>query len=391
MILAIVIVTLILFLIIDLSLRFILMMVEQSKIRKKRQEALDIGLKLQFSEEASSLKRVEVDNPRAKILAVDDEQIVLDSLREIAVMAGYSIDTVDCGPDALTLVRKNDYDFIFTDLKMPDMDGIEVTKAARHLRPDIDVIIVTGFATIESAVATMKYGAMDYIQKPFTNDELTEFMEKALLRRQDRIEREMRPGVRLVTASAEASGSRHDFNIPAGAFISPGHVWGSIQMNGLVKIGIDDFAGKLIGKIDDIDFPREGRQVRRGDPICTVKRNSMEATFISPLSGKIGFINPSLPDNINLITKKPYEDGWICVIEPSDLNSDIRGLKIGPDAATWFQQEIDRFTKIANRILSAESEESAEKKSRHIVYYQMDDGVWSEFKESFLLSTEFIY
>ena len=82
-----------------------------------------MGLRLEFADEAASLKRVQVDNPKARILAVDDEPIVLDSFRKILVLAGYSVDTVETGPEALALVRRNDYEFAFTDLKMPGMDG----------------------------------------------------------------------------------------------------------------------------------------------------------------------------------------------------------------------------------------------------------------------------
>lgn len=160
------IVALILFIIADLVIRTILKKAEEKRMRKLRQQALETNLKLDFSHEAKTLKRVEVPNPKARILAVDDEEIILDSFRKILVMAGYSVDTVQTGQEALALIQKRHYDFVFTDLKMPEMDGVEVCKAVKHLRPDIDVIIITGYASVESAVETMKYGAMDYVQKP---------------------------------------------------------------------------------------------------------------------------------------------------------------------------------------------------------------------------------
>ena len=73
------------------------------------------------------------------------------------------------------------------------MDGLEVVKAVKHMRPDIDVVIITGFATVETAVECMKYGAMDYVQKPFTEDELLAFVKKSLIRRQDRIQKLLKP------------------------------------------------------------------------------------------------------------------------------------------------------------------------------------------------------
>ncbi len=210
MVALIVILTIIVFIIVDFALRTFMKRLSEKKIHKERQGALDDGLRLDYSDEAKSLKRVLIENPKAKILAVDDEKVILDSFRKILVFGGYSIDTVESGKEALGLIKKYDYDFVFTDLKMPEMDGVDVAKAVKHLRPDIDVIVITGYATIESAVETMKYGAMDYVQKPFTEDELLDFVNKSLLKRQDKIERQMKPRIRLVTSSTQESGSKHE-------------------------------------------------------------------------------------------------------------------------------------------------------------------------------------
>ena len=185
----IVVTTIIVFVLVDIFLRILLKRLREARLTKEREQALDIGLKLDVSEEARSLKRVHLDNPKARILAVDDEEIILDSFRKVLVYAGYSIDTVERGAEALGLIRKNDYDFLFTDLKMPEMDGVELTKAVKHPRPDIDVIVITGFASIETAVETVRVGAMDYVEKPFTEDELLGFLKTALIKRQDKSER----------------------------------------------------------------------------------------------------------------------------------------------------------------------------------------------------------
>ena len=77
------------------------------------------SLKLDFTSEAKTLKRAEVENPKAKILCVDDEEVILGSFRKILVLDGYSVDTVETGQEALGLIQKHHYDFVFTDLKMP--------------------------------------------------------------------------------------------------------------------------------------------------------------------------------------------------------------------------------------------------------------------------------
>ena len=97
MVLLIVVITVIVFIIVDFSLRVFFQKQHELKLRKERKEALDTGLRLDVSEEAKTLKRVEVKEPKARILAVDDEAIILDSFRKILVVAGYSIDTVEKG------------------------------------------------------------------------------------------------------------------------------------------------------------------------------------------------------------------------------------------------------------------------------------------------------
>jgi len=388
MVVLIIILMIVIFITIDVLIRVISQKVQESKTRKERIEALDIGLKLDFTEEAKSLKRVDVENPKARILAVDDEKIVLDSFRKILVLAGYSIDTVETGKEALGLIQKKEYDFVFTDLKMPEMDGVEVTKAVKHLRPDIDVIMITGYATIESAVETMKFGAMDYVQKPFSQEELTEFVNKSLIRRQDKIDKQTRPQLHLVTPYSGEEKSKHIFNVPAGIFISPEHTWVSIEMNGEVRIGVDDFIQKTIGKIDAIVLPKLNHKIRRGEPLFSIKQNSKTLTFPSPVSGDVSKINQDLKDHAKLINVKPYESGWVCSIEAINFMDDLQRLRIGESAIAWYQKEIDKLKEMMGRLNkerdNADAHVKGHKKNEKYVLENMDFVVWEEFSKAFL-------
>jgi len=163
---------------VDVALRAGQRRMDERRVRRAREAILQTSVLLDVDDAAATLVRADVPKPRARILAVDDEPVVLDSVRRILVLAGYSVDTVQRGAEALGLVRRRDYDFVFTDLKMPEMDGVEVVKAVKHLRPDVDVAVITGYATIETAVQTMQHGAVDYVQKTFTPQELTDFVER---------------------------------------------------------------------------------------------------------------------------------------------------------------------------------------------------------------------
>ncbi|HEX9652413.1 MAG TPA: response regulator [bacterium] len=370
----------------DVLVRMVTQKMREAKLQKERAAALDIGLRLEYSDEAKSLKRVEVENPQAKILAVDDEGIVLDSFRKILVLAGYAVDTVETGVEAIGLVQKNEYDFVFTDLKMPDMDGLDVTKAVKHFRPDVDVIMITGYATIESAVDAMKFGALDYVQKPFTEDELVEFVNKSLIRRHAKLEKLLRPKVHLVTPSSGEEASEHVFNVPAGLFISPEHAWVGIEMTGAVRVGIDDFAQKIVGHIETIELPKKGRQVKKGEPLFTIKQNSHSLTFPSPISGEITSINTELRDHIEVLKVKPYEVGWVCCIEASNLTKELQGLRIGAEAVAWYQEEIDKFRDMVKQLDEKEGNglPAQAGKVQNGQLAKMDERAWDAFSKSFL-------
>jgi len=337
------IIAVILFVIADVLIRQISKRIREQKERKDREAALAVSLNLDFTRESKTLKRVEVVNPKAKILCVDDEPVILDSFRKILVLDGYCVDTVETGQEALGLIQSRHYDFVFTDLKMPQMDGVEVTKAVKHLRPDIDVVIITGFATVETAVECMKYGAMDYVQKPFTEDELLEFVKKILIKRQDRIQKQLKPKVHITHLAESKHFKTYEFAIPGGVFISPGHCWASMEQDGAVKVGIDDFAKKLIGRIDAVDFPNLGMIVKVGQPLFSIKQGTRTVNFNSPLSGKVTKINSPLKNEIESLDITPYESNWICILDADNLDTEIKNMKIGKTAVTYYQEDIDRL------------------------------------------------
>ena len=335
--------TLILFFFLNLAAREWSLRIQEKKRRAEREEALAESLRLDFTRESKTLKRVEVKDPEARILCVDDEEIILDSLRKILVLDGYSVDTVETGQEALGLIQIHDYDFVFTDLKMPAMSGTDVTKSVKHLRPDIDVVIITGFASVESAVECMKHGALDYIEKPFTEDELRLFVKRALIKRRDRIEKQLKPRVHIMGPAEIDQGIGGEFSIPGGVLVSSGHCWVSLADDGTAKIGLDDFAKKLLGTIDSINFPNVGMNVTAGQALFSVNQGHRRARFNAPLSGKVVKINEDLGKNCAMLEEMSYGDNWICIIEGNDLDAELPNLKIGKSAVALFQEDIDRF------------------------------------------------
>lgn len=115
-----------------------------------------------------------------EILFVDDEREILSIVEDFLSTQGYSITVVDSGIKAIELIKKRVFDIVFTDLKMPEFGGLELLTAIKEYRPETEVIIVTGYGTIESAIKAMKFGSYDYIQKPIKLDHLKILVDKVI-------------------------------------------------------------------------------------------------------------------------------------------------------------------------------------------------------------------
>ncbi len=120
---------------------------------------------------------------KGKVLVIDDEDIVRTSCSRALVPEGYEVKLARNGLDGLKIIGEEKVDIVLTDLKMPDMDGIEVLKKIKEGWPEIEVIIITGYQTVDTAVKSIKLGAFDYIEKPFTPDALIVAVSKALDRK----------------------------------------------------------------------------------------------------------------------------------------------------------------------------------------------------------------
>jgi DNA-binding NtrC family response regulator len=142
-----------------------------------------------------------------KMLIVDDEDVVRDSLTEWFSAEDYEVTAVPGGKEALTLVSDHDFDVALLDIKMPGMDGMELQERLRDADPDLTVIVMTGYATVETAVQALKRGAWDYVTKPVDPDELAHLVSKAMEHRRTRQEvTRLRESLREVYPSTDLIG-----------------------------------------------------------------------------------------------------------------------------------------------------------------------------------------
>ncbi len=128
------------------------------------------------------LKKVDVNKYSAKaknILVVDDEVSVNNNIRKILGKKGFEVDQAMSKEDALEMINQQTYKLVLLDLRMPGVSGLELLKAISQVQPHARVIIITGYASIETAIETARIGAVDYLPKPFTPDELRNVAERA--------------------------------------------------------------------------------------------------------------------------------------------------------------------------------------------------------------------
>ena len=119
----------------------------------------------------------------AKILVVDDERIICAGCEKILGEAGYQVKTTLSARKALEMLKEESFDIVITDIKMPELSGIELLEIVRKEYPEITVIVITGYSTVETAVEAMKLGAFDYLPKPFTSDQVILVIKKAIERK----------------------------------------------------------------------------------------------------------------------------------------------------------------------------------------------------------------
>ncbi len=125
------------------------------------------------------------------------------------------------------------------------------------------------------------------------------------------------------------------FQVPENVRYHAGHTWALSESRELVRVGMDDFASKLIGKIDSISLPQRGRWVRQGQKIWTIFRDGKSVDMVSPIEGTIADVNESVAKNPELARKDPYGEGWLVTVQAPDSKLNFRNLLGGTLARLW--------------------------------------------------------
>ncbi len=260
-------------------------------------------------------------NPgKYNILIVDDEDIIIDAVIKIAGGEGYSVDTSKSAPAAIEKARHNIYDLIITDIMMPEMDGFQFIEHVKKLSIKSPIVVTTGYSTVEMAVKALSKGAIAYLSKPFTTEELISVIKRGIAFKQ--IEEE-------IEKEQFSSESPHIVYVPCPPkYYRLGYSsWINIGNEGLVLVGVTDLYLKTIESVTNIELMSPEENLIQGSSCAFISTSDgCVHQLLSPLSGLIIDSNEQLLTEPSLIEKDPYFRGWIYKIIPSDLDNELKNL-----------------------------------------------------------------
>ena len=259
-------------------------------------------------------------NKLTDILIVDDEQIVLDAVEKICSAEGYKVDQSITAEDALKKIDKNVYRLIISDIMMPDFDGFQFLEEIAKKKILSPVIMTTGYSTVENAVKSLYNGAIDFIPKPFTADELISSVARGL--------KYLEIQKRLI----ESKNRTDDASIiyvpcPAKYFRLGYASWAEVENTGSILIGVTDLFIKTIDSINELELLKIDDEIVQGNCCSQIKsKEGLGHYVLSPITGRIIEWNEQLLNDTSIIEKDPYFNGWFYRVIPSDSEYEIKHL-----------------------------------------------------------------
>ena len=133
------------------------------------------------------------------------------------------------------------------------------------------------------------------------------------------------------------------FAVPENLRYHPGHTWALSESPNLVRVGMDDFASKLTGKVERIALPQRGTWIRQGQKMCTLYRDDVAVDMISPIEGSVSDINQALAADPKLALRDPYGEGWLVTVQAPDAKTSFRNLLGGAMARWWTEESASRL------------------------------------------------
>ncbi len=174
------------------------------------------------------------------------------------------------------------------------------------------------------------------------------------------------------------------FQVPENLRYHPGHTWALSESPSLVRIGMDDFAAKLFGKVDHINLPQRGQWIRQGQKIWTVHRDGVKVDMVSPIEGSVADINDGALRDPEVARKDPYGEGWLVTVQSPDAKTNFRNLLGGALARWWTEEAAARLQRRVPSMALAVAQDGGV--AVDDLGAQIPDQDWSEVAHEFFLS-----
>ncbi len=254
------------------------------------------------------------------ILAIDDEQVINDAIKRICATEDLSVQTVTTAEEGLELLSKEKFRLIVSDIMLPGLDGFQFLDELNSRSIKTPVIVISGFSTIENAVTVLKKGAIDFLPKPFTYEELMSGVHRGL---------EYSNILERISSQKPLETDNSIFNIDSDIHYVPcppkyyrlAHIsWLNITIEGTAIIGTSDLYLRTIKTVSKIELLEPEENIYQGISCVQIYgSDELQHPLLAPVSGKIIERNENLLKNPSLLEKDPYFKGWIYKIIPTDL------------------------------------------------------------------------
>jgi len=174
------------------------------------------------------------------------------------------------------------------------------------------------------------------------------------------------------------------FEVPENYNFHPGHTWVHDEGRQNARVGIDEFAGNLLGQIDAIELADLNRWVRQGQKLCTVKRGDQSVDMLSPVEGVLVSVNHEVLKKPTLVTDDPYKNGWLCVVKAPELATNVKNLLQGPIVPAWMQNSIARVGAMMQQLSPALAQDGGLPMKG--LFFQVDASVREQLVKEFFLT-----
>jgi glycine cleavage system H lipoate-binding protein len=172
------------------------------------------------------------------------------------------------------------------------------------------------------------------------------------------------------------------FKVPQGYYFHPGHTWIKVEEGSSVRVGIDEFALRLLGPLDRIEAPLMGKEVKQGSADIDVSRASNQASFLSPVSGVVTAINPKLREEGALANQYPYSAGWVMSVHCDNLRAELKNLMISNETEAFMQGEVARLYGVIEEVAGPLAADGGN--LSHDIYGHMPQLGWERIVKTFL-------